>query len=100
MSSKFSDKCKKRFRRRKGHAWEILEDQPQFIGRTRLLSTSTQFKFGLIGVKCRVEGGRFNQFKKFENHKSYVDSRCQILISGCKVFCLFQQIFVCEKVRK
>ena len=25
--------------------------------------------------------------------------RCQILISGCKVFCLFRQIFVCEKVK-
>ena len=26
--------------------------------------------------------------------------RCKILISGCKVFCLLWQIFVCEKVRK
>ena len=29
LSSKFSDKCKKRFRRRKGHEWKILDDQPQ-----------------------------------------------------------------------
>ena len=33
LSSKFSNKCKKCFRRRRGHAWKLLEDQPQkFIG--------------------------------------------------------------------
>ena len=72
----------------------------KLIGWTQLLSTSTPFRLGLIGVKCCEEGGRFDQFKYFENQKSYVNSRCQILISEWKVFCLFQKIFVPEKVRK
>ena len=33
--------------------------------------TSTPFTSGLICAKCREEGGRFNHFKHFENHKSY-----------------------------
>ena len=80
---------------------ENFRRSPQkLIGWTQLLSTSTPFRLVLIGVKCREEGGRFDQFKYFENQKSYVNSRCQILISEWKVFCLFQKIFVPEKVRK
>ena len=52
----------------------MLEDQPQkFIGWTRLLIPLTPFTSDLICVKCRGEGGRFNHFKYFENHKSYVN---------------------------
>ena len=74
MIIKFSDKCKKPLRQRKGHAWKILENQPQkFIGWIRPLLTSISFTFGLICVKCPAECGRFNHFKYFEDHKSYVN---------------------------
>ena len=57
----------------------------------------------LVFVKCPGEGNRFNHFKYYGSRKSYVNeffntSRCQILIWVCKVFCLFQQTFACEKV--
>ena len=70
MNSKFSDKCKNCFPRRKGHAYKVLEDQPQKLIRwTRPLLTSTPFTSGLICAKCRR--GRFDHFKHFETHKSW-----------------------------
>ena len=67
----------------------------------------TIFSFDLIYIRlvlCPGEGSRFNHFKYYENHKSYVNCivntpRCQILIWVCKVFCLFQQTFACEKIK-
>ena len=107
MSSKFSDNCYNGFRQNFRMSCKILEGQPQkFIGWTRPFLPLIIFPSSLICVRCLREGGRFNYFRYFENHKSYDNtcivntSRCQILISGCKVFCLFQQIFVCEKVKK
>ena len=57
----------------------------------------------LVFVKCPGEGSRFNHCQYYGSRKSYVNeffntSRCQILIWVCKVFCLFQQTFACEKV--
>ena len=63
----------------------------------------TLFTLGLFFVKCPGGGSRFNHFKYYGNWKSYVNeffntSRCQIFNWACRVICLFQQTFACEKV--
>ena len=93
----------KRFSREIFRSCNFLEAWSQnFIRWTRPYLLLTPFTSGLICVKCCGEGGRFNHFKYFGNHKSYYSivntTRGQVLISECKVFCLLQQIFVCEKV--
>ena len=105
MSSKFSGKCKRGFHRNFRRSWKILEGQPQkYIGWTRPIFPSTPFISGLFSIKFHRKGGWCNYFKYFENHKSYVDEflHCQYSkvpdsYLGHELFCLFQQIFACEK---
>ena len=106
MSSKFLGKCKKGFHRNFRRSWKFLEGETQkFIGWTRPFFLLTPFISGFFCVNIHGEGAWCNYFKYFENHKSYVDEflHCQYSnvpgsYLGHKVFCLFEQIFACEKV--
>ena len=89
-------------------AWKLLEDQPQkFIGWTRPLLTSTPFPPGFICVTCRGKVGDSITLNILSTTRAMLMNfcivniaKCQILISGCKVFCWFRQIFIYEKVKK
>ena len=106
LSSKFSDKCKKDVPQDFRRSSKILEGQPQiFFGWTRPFLPFTTLTSAFLCVKFPGEGGWFNHFKCFEHHKSYVSDFFllilqdpRFLFGGCKVFCLFQQIFACKKV--
>ena len=88
----------------------------KFIGRTEPFFTFFTFFFffhffilftsDLFCATCPGEGGRFNHFKYFENHKSYVTeflhgytSRWQILIWACKIFAGFSRYFLIKRFK-
>ena len=67
--SKFPDKYKKGFRRNFRRSWSITKI---YRMSTTIFSFDPEY-IRLLCVKCPWEGGRFNHFKYFENHKSYVN---------------------------
>ena len=94
LSSKFSDKCEKCLPRNFRRSWKILGQLQKFIS-------------GMICVKCRGEGVDLNTLNVLRTTRAMLmifcivnTPKCQILIVGCKVHCLFQQIFVYEKINK
>ena len=99
MSSKFSGKCKKGF-----HQNFIRSTTNVYWMHTAICPFDPIY---IRFILCQISWRRWlvNYFIYFENHKSCVNeflhcrySKVSDSYFGCKVFCLFQQIFASEKV--